>query len=166
MVGGVVSLVLAGGLGRGRVTRVSAQEATPEGGMTMEGVTLEPLAFGIAPVLPPAPALFQLARMRFAPGGRVTVPANDPGLVLILVEAGTMSGTATTPTRILRVAAVATPEADPFEEIAAGNEYTAGPGDSFIGEPSAGGDFRNDGPDELVLLIAGLQPDTGAAPAS
>lgn len=165
-VGGLVALILAGRFGGGRLPKTAAQAGTPEGGMTMEGVTLEPLAFGTAPVLPPAPALFQIARMRIAPGGHVSVPAEDPGLVLIYVEAGTLGGTATTSTRILRAARLATPEAEPFEEVAAGTEYTVGPGESFIGEPAAGGEFRNDGSDEVVLLIAGLQPEAAATPTT
>jgi hypothetical protein len=164
--GGLVALVLGGRFGGGRINQATAQEGTPEGGMTMEGVTLEPLAFGTAPVLPPAPALFQIARFRFAPGGHVSVPASDPGLVLIYVEAGTLTSTSNTPTRILRVTRLATPEAQPFEEVPAGTDFTAGPGDSFIGESTAGGEFRNDGTEETVLLIAGLQPDSGTAPTT
>lgn len=163
-IGGAIGLVLAGRFTSERIANAAAQEATPEGGMTMDGVTLEPIAFGVATTLPATPALFQMARMRFAPGGHVIIPADDPGLVLIYVEAGTLSGTATAPTRVLRAARFATPEAELFEDVAAGSAYTVEPGDSFIGEPSAGGDFRNEGPDEAVLLIAGLQPDSGGAP--
>jgi hypothetical protein len=40
------------------------------------------------------------------------------------------------------------------------------PGDSFVGLPEAGGEFRNDGDDDVVLLMAGIGPDQVATPAA
>ena len=49
-------------------------------------------------------------------------------------------------------------------EVAANAEFTAGPGDSFVGKDHSGGEFRNDGTEEVVLWIAGVEPDTSATP--
>lgn len=61
-------------------------------------------------------------------------------------------------TSVLRSDALATPAAAPFETVVAGTEFALDPGDSFIGLPDAGGEFRNDG-GEVVLLIAGISPE-------
>jgi hypothetical protein len=164
--GGLMTLVLAGLFGAGRISGAIAQEGTPPAGLGVEGAVFEPLAFGSVPVLPPAPASFQLVRVRMQPGGHISVPADDPGLVLIWVESGTLTTTNTTPVSVLRGALLATPEAQPFEDIPAGAEVTLGPGDSFIGPPHSGGESRNDGPDEVVFLIAGLSPEAAATPTS
>lgn len=164
--GALMTLVLVGLIGSGRGSQTLAQEGTPEAGMAIEGATFEPLAAGSAPVLPPAPASFQLVRVRIEPGGHISVPTTDPGIVLIWVESGTMTATSTDAVSVMRAALLATPETQPFEDIAAGAEFTVGPGDSFVGHPDAGGDFRNDGADEVILLIAGLQPEATAPPAT
>ncbi len=163
--GGLMALVLVGLFGSGRISGAIAQEGTPAAEMVVEGATFEPLAFGVAPALPPAPASFALVRVTIAPGGHISVPADDPELVLIYVESGTLTASATDPVRVLRGALLATPEAQPFEGVAAGTEYTMGPGDSSIGGPNSGGESRNEGTDEVVLLIAGLQPEGAATPA-
>ena len=164
--GGLIALVLAGLIAGGRIGETVAQEGTPPAGLGVEGAVFEPLAFGDAPMLPPAPASFQLVRVRIAPGGYISVPADDPGLVLIWVESGTLTGTNTTPVRVLRAARLATPEAQPFEDVAAGAAFALDPGDSFVGLPHSGGEYRNDGADELVLWISGLSPEAAATPTS
>jgi hypothetical protein len=160
----LMTLVLAGLFGAGRMSGTIAQEVTPEGEMTTEGTVFEPLAFGSVATLPAAPASFQLARARIEPGGHISVPADGPGLALIYVESGTMACIATTSTSVLRAAMLATPEVQPFEEVAAGTEFTVGPGDSFIGLPNAGGEFRNDGAEVVVLLVTDLHPETAGTP--
>ena len=96
LAGGGVALALD--LARPAMSPVVAQEGAAESGMTAEGAIFEPLAFGTTAVAPSAPAVFQLARIRIAPGGRISVPADDPGLVLIYAEAGTMTCVATVET--------------------------------------------------------------------
>lgn len=152
--------------GGGRIARTIAQDDPSEGGFEVEGATFEFLAAGVAPALPPAPALVHLARVRIAPGGHITVPADDPGVALIWVESGVANGYTTDSVSIMRAALVATPEASPFEEVAANTEFTAGPGDSFVGKDHSGGEFRNDGTDEVVLWIAGVEPETSATPTA
>jgi hypothetical protein len=162
---GWLTLVLVGLFGAGFISGTIAQEGTPEGS-GVEGAVFEPLAFGSVSTLPAAPASFQLVRVRIPPGGNISIPADDPGLVLIYVESGTMTSTATTSTSVLRAALLATPEAQPFEEVAAGAEFTVGPGDSFVGLPNSGGEFRNDGAEEVVLLIAGLLAEAAGTPTT
>jgi hypothetical protein len=164
VVGGLLALVLAGFVAGGRIGGTVAQEGTPPAGLGVEGAIFEPLAFGEVSELPQAPASFQLVRVRIAPGGHISVPAEDPGLVLIWVESGALTGTNTTPVRVLRAARLATPEAQTFEDVAAGAAFSVGPGDSFVGPPHSGGEYRNDGTDELVLWISGLSPEGAATP--
>ncbi len=166
LTGGLITLVLIGLFGNSRVIRTIAQEGTPESGMAVEGASFEPLAFGSVSVLPPAPAAFQLVRLRIAPGGHISVPPGDPGLVLIYMESGTMTSSSTASTSVMRAAMLATPAVPPFESIAAGAEFTVGPGDSFVGLPGDGGEFRNDGTEEAVALIAGLQPEAAGTPTT
>src|SRR5215216_6446109 len=122
-----VLTALVGLFGGGRVAGTIAQDDPSEGGFEVEDATFEFLAAGVAPTLPPAPALVHLARVRIAPGGHITVPADDPGVALIWVESGMMSGYTTDSVSIMRAALMATPEAPPFEEVAANTEFTAGP---------------------------------------
>lgn len=163
---GLIALLLLGLFGGARFDGTVAQEGTPPAGLGVAGAVFEPLAFGSVAVLPAAPASFQLVRVRIAPGGFISVPADDPGLVLIWVESGTLTGANTTPISVLRAALLATPEGRPFEDVAAGAEFTLGPGDSFVGPPLSGGEYRNDGAEELVLWISGLSPEADATPAS
>jgi hypothetical protein len=164
--GMLIALLLAGFVAGGRIGGTVAQEGTPPAGLGVEGAVFEPLAFGDVAELPQAPASFQLVRVRIAPGGHISVPAEDPGLVLIWVESGTLTGTNTTPVRVLRAARLATPESQPFEDVAAGAEFSLEPGDSFVGLPHSGGEYRNDGNDELVLWISGISPEAAATPAA
>jgi hypothetical protein len=157
---------MVGLFGGSHIASTIAQDDPSESGFEVEGATFEFLAAGVAPTLPQAPALVHLARARIAPGGHITVPADDPGTALIWVETGVMSGYTTDSVSIMRAALSATPEAQPFEEVAANVEFTAGAGDSFVGKDRSGGEFRNDGTEELVLWIAGVEPDTSATPAS
>jgi mannose-6-phosphate isomerase-like protein (cupin superfamily) len=162
---GGLMIILVGLLGAGYGIGTIAHEGTPASDMTAGGVIFEPLAFGSVATVPAAPASFQLARARIEPGGHISVPANGPGLALFYVESGTLTCSATTSTNVMRAAMLATPEVQPFEEVAAGTEFTVGPGDSFIGLPNAGGEFRNEGAEDVVLLVADLHPETAGTPA-
>src|SRR5690349_1920235 len=108
----------------------AAQEATPETAaaateMVMEGITVEDLAASKAPAFPPVPVDVGLVRLRFAPGGRFVAPrANDLGVALIYVEAGTITTRSTDPLLVMRGAAMATPGAQPSEHVPAETDVT------------------------------------------
>ena len=44
------------------------------------------------------------------------------------------------------------------EEVAAGTEFTLGPGESFVWPANVAGELRNDGPEPAVNLVAFLAP--------
>lgn len=157
----LVGLALTGRPGPAAI----AQEGTPVPGgfVAPEGVTFEPIAMGRAEAVPPAPADFVLIRVRFAPGATFAVDPSDPGLAIIYVEAGTLTFRPTAPIVVTRAAAMATPGAMAEERVAADTEVTLGPGDALIGPPNSGGEFRNDGQEEVRLLSAYLTPAMAAA---
>src|SRR4051795_3363947 len=77
----VVAVALIGliALGAG----AGAQEATPVTEVVFDRVEPEVLASGRIPAYPPEPAGMVLLHLRFEPGGRVLIPADDPGLDLV-----------------------------------------------------------------------------------
>ena len=160
----VVVIALIGLAVLGERPSVGAQEATPVTEMVFENVTVEPLAAGSLQTVPPLPADISLVRARFAPGGRVLVPANDPGTALFSIEAGTLTVRSTAPVMVTRGAGMATPGAQAQEQVAANAEFTLGSGDSFVGPPMSGGEFRNDGAEEAILLVVSIAPRMGGTP--
>ena len=85
----VVAVALIGLAALG--ARTDAQEATPVTEVVFDGVEPEVLASGLIPAYPPEPAGMVLLHLRFGPGGRVLIPADDPGLDLVYVEAGAVT---------------------------------------------------------------------------
>ena len=166
----LAGLVASGRLGGGAV----AQDATPaaEEFAPPAGVTFEPLGFGTAEELPPAPADFVLARIGFDPGAGFPIEADDPSVGLAYVESGTLTVRVEAPVRVTRaatIAAFATPGAveegavPAPEEVAAGTEFTLEAGDSAVFPPNAPGEVRNDGTERAVALVALIVPPEGAA---
>jgi quercetin dioxygenase-like cupin family protein len=121
-----------------------AQEATP--------VTEEVLAFGPVPAYPPEPAAIGLLRTRIAPGGQIVVPAEDPALGLLYVEAGAVTVRFTAPVVVVRGATQAE------ERVPASEEFTLQAGDAFVAPPPSGGEFRNEGAEEATILVAVVVP--------
>jgi hypothetical protein len=130
---------------------VVAQEATPVTEPVFEGVELELVTFGPIPAYPPEPAEITLLRLRFEPGGRLLVPADDPGMAIHYVEVGTMSFRFSAPVVVTR-------GAQDQEQIPADTEFTLEAGDAFTAPPPSGGEFRNDGTEEATVLIAVIGP--------
>ena len=163
----LVAVVLAGSVVAGRGgSLVLAQAGTPPAGEVgaPTGVRFEPLGFGTAAKLPTAPASVVLARVHFEPGGSFPL-GQDPSLVLLYVEAGTLTLRADAPLQVVRAAAraaLATPgaAAAPLipEEVAAGTEATLGAGDSTVPPLGAPGAVRNAGPAPAVALVAVVEP--------
>jgi hypothetical protein len=136
-----------------------AQEATPVTEAVFEGVELEVLTFAPIPGYPPEPAEIALLRLRFEPGGRLLVPADDPGMAIHYVEAGTLTVRFSAPVVVTR-------GAKDQEQVAADTEFTLAMGDSFTAPSPSGGEFRNDGTEEATLLIAVIGPVAAATPAA
>ncbi|MDQ3694489.1 MAG: hypothetical protein M3464_12810 [Chloroflexota bacterium] len=120
------------------------------------GVTSDLLAAGMTEEIPPAPALLELLRFTFAPGGYVELPETSPATALIFVETGDMTVTMDADAVVQRNApGTANPETD---EYAAGTEFTVAAGQSMIGQPYAAVDARNVGEEPLVIFMAVIQP--------
>jgi mannose-6-phosphate isomerase-like protein (cupin superfamily) len=120
------------------------------------GVSADLLAADVTEAVPPVPALLELLRFTFAPGGYVELPETSPATALIYVEAGEMTVTMDAAAVVERSAPGApNPERD---EYAAGTEFTVAAGQSMIGPPLAAVDARNDGEEPLVILMAVVQP--------
>jgi hypothetical protein len=130
---------------------VHAQEATPVTEPLFEGVELEVVTFGPVPAYPPEPAEIALLRLRFEPGGRLLVPADDPGMAIHYVEIGTLTFRFSTPVVVTR-------STQEQEQVPAETEFTLEAGDAFTAPPPSGGEFRNDGTEEATLLIAVIGP--------
>jgi hypothetical protein len=164
LVVGLVGFLVLFGVWRG----ATAQEGSPAAGTPSaeatgaELVTLEPIAFGMAEELPPAPAVLQLVRLRIAPGGEFSQPDGDPGAALIVVEMGALTASLT------RDAVVTRGLGGDKEPIAANQSFQMNAGDSVVASAGSGGTFRNEGTEEAVFLGAGIRPvETAAAtPAS
>jgi len=131
---------------------------------TVEGATAELLAVGQLPSSLPQPAGIGLQRVRIDPGGSIVVPADDPKVVLFYVESGTLTVRSTVPAVVTRGAALATPGTQAQEEIPAETEFTMRAGDSSLSPAGSGGELRNDGGEEVILLASLIAPLPAATP--
>ena len=170
----ILVTVFVGAASAGRAGSHAATQdgtPTPEGDapLTAEGpdlrVRYEPLASGPVPALPAAPEEIVLIRLRLAPGGTFVLDPRDSGPTLYFVQAGTLTAQLSAPVRVRRVgeispeeleAAVATgePGAPVEEAVPANAAVTVGLDDSFVVAPQTGGELRNEGQEEVVLLAA------------
>ena len=169
LIASVLAVALLGALAVGRLTApTGAQEGTPPVGEEgLEGLTFEPLGFGVAEELPAAPAGLSLFRATLAPGTSIPIEADDPSVALVYVESGALTARVEAPMRVLRAAAVAafaTPGAAPEpEEVPAGTEFTLEAGDPAVFPPNVGGEIRNDGGVPTVLLATLIEPEQAEA---
>jgi quercetin dioxygenase-like cupin family protein len=161
----VGSLLFSGG------RLVAAQDATPaasDEGAPPEGVTFEFLGGGETETLPAAPAGMYLVRITLAPGASLPGEADDPSLILVVVEAGTVSLNIDAPITVLHATANEEPGPEDFEPIEAGQNFTMEVGDSAILPANVAGEIGNDGTEDVVLLGAIVEPSgqDGATPVS
>jgi hypothetical protein len=175
---GVVLVLLSGVVALGATFTAGAQSDVVERGHPIpnqgEGesvftnATPDLLAVGLLPFSPPQPAALALQRVRIAPGGHVATPGGDPRVVLVYVESGTLTVTNTLAATVMRGAAPATPGADAQEAIPAETEFTLRAGDSFFSPAGSGGELRNDGMEEVILLagIIVAVPEGTATPGA
>jgi hypothetical protein len=143
-----------------------AQEATPAPFATpgpgefavAPGQIGRDLAAGQLDALPQTPAFIAISRITSAPGSVFTGVPDNPSAALILVESGHGTWRLQAPVTITRTTGP--------EPVAAGAAFTLGPGESFVWPPLVAGEFRIEGPEPAVTLVAYLAPvgDEGATP--
>jgi quercetin dioxygenase-like cupin family protein len=167
----VVMLVGSLLVGGGRL--VAAQDASPAAGdeeWPPEGVTFEFLGGGYTESLPSAPANMYLVRLTIQPGASVPGEADDPSLILIVVESGAVTVNLDAPITVLHATANQEPTDNDFEQVPAGQDVTMEQGDSAILPANTTGEVRNDGTENAVLLGAIVEPgdqdEGGATPAA
>jgi redox-sensitive bicupin YhaK (pirin superfamily) len=163
-----IGLVLLGVAALGARLDASAQDAFKRGESVFTNATAELLAVGTLPSSLPQPAELALQRVRIAPGGHIVTPGDDPRVTLIYVERGTLTVRNTVPTQLTRGAVMATPGAEAQEAIPAETEFTMSAGDANLSPAGSGGELRNEGTEEVILL-AGLivpVPDGAATPGA
>jgi len=140
-----------------RQAESEVQTVRKEGESVFVGATPQLLAAGAVPAYPPLPADIALQRVRIAPGGHVDTPGDDPRLVLLYVERGTLTVRNT-------VAAVVTRADGSRTAMPAGMTFTMGAGDAYVSPVRSGGELRNAGTAEVSLLAALLVPDLPGTP--
>src|SRR5215212_5390281 len=153
-----VALIVLAALG----AHAGAQEAPPVTEVVFDRVDAEVLASGRIPAYPSEPAGMVLLHLRFEPEGRVLIPADDPGLDLVYVEAGAVTIHINVPVVAMRGAGLATPQAQAQEEFAADTEFTLRAGDSFVAPALSGGEMRSIEAETRVLIayVAPVPPAT------
>jgi hypothetical protein len=157
-----VLLVLLGVAALGASRSATARDEIPIYSAMKAGeltdATAELLAVGLLPASLSQPAAIALQRVRIAPGGSIAVPADDPKVVLFYVERGTLTVRNTVPAVVTRGAALATPGAETQEAIPAETEFTMSAGDSSLSPAGSGGELRNAGSEEVILLASLIAP--------
>ena len=166
-----VGLVLLGvaALGASRSATVQADQIELiVGESVFADATPTLLALGVVPAYPALPAALALQRVVIAPGGRITTPADDPRVTLIYVERGTLTVRNTVATQVTRGAVMATPGAEAQEAIPAETEFTMSAGDATLSPGGSGGELRNEGSEEVILLASIIVPvpDGAATPGA
>jgi hypothetical protein len=142
-------------LGFGGTTR--AQDAMKMGESVFTDATPTLLADGAVAAFPSEPAGIALQRVHITPGGQIDTPADDPRLVLLTVEQGTITVRNTVSVNVTR-------QTQEQETVPAETEYTMAVGDAYLSPAGSGGSLRNTGPDEAILLAAIVYPAPAATP--
>ena len=89
---------------------------------------------------------------------RLRTPGDDPRVTLIYVKRGTLTVSNTVPTVVTLGTALATPGAQAQDAIPAETEFTMSAGDANLSPGGSGGELRNDGSEELILLASLIVP--------
>jgi hypothetical protein len=135
-----------------RHTPARAQEATPAPTVVGE-ITVEETLFGLADILPPAPALISHYRIDMPPGTHLAVDP-DPGLGMNIVASGMVT---VAPAEDITLTRAGVPD----QVLPGGEEARVGPGDGFMWMPEIAGELRNDGTEPAVLLVVVIFPEAG-----
>jgi len=157
----VVAIMLLGLLALHAQPVAIAQEATPAADEMMpEGFTFEPLTFAFG-VDMTSPFDLLVARLTLAPGTALPGEENDPSVGIVVVESGTLTVQVDGPVTVTRGAglgeALASAEqsgdfGNLTEPVAAGEAVTLEAGDAAYLPANAGGELRNDGEEQVVML--------------
>jgi redox-sensitive bicupin YhaK (pirin superfamily) len=163
-----VLVVLIGVAALGASRSATARDEIPEAFKAGElaDATAELLAVGLLPSSLPQPAAIALQRVRIAPRGRIEVPVDDPKLVLFYVERGTLTVRNTVDAVVTRGATLATPGAQTQEAISAETEFIMSAGDATLSSAGSGGELRNDGTEEVILLASLIAPVPAGTPVA
>jgi hypothetical protein len=153
-----LAVVLSSMVVSGSRLTADAQEATPEGQMLAEGVSVLLLAGAPGMSLPSSPATVLLTRYEIEPGASQVSDASDPGLALIYQESGTGTIRLEAPVTVTRGATGAQ------EEVPANTDFSLAPGDSFAWPPYVAGEARNDGTETVQALVVVIVPEETATP--
>ena len=156
----VLSVVLLGVvvLDASRSATAQRPDYEAQGESVFTNATAELLAVGTLPSALPQPAELALQRVVIAPGGHIDTPGDDPRVVLLYVERGTLTVRTTVATVVTRGAALATPGAQAQEAIPAETEFTMSAGDATLSPGGSGGELRNEGSEEVILLASIIVP--------
>jgi len=122
-----------------------------EGESVFTNATPELLADGLVPAYPSLPAAIALQRVHIAPGGSIVTPGDDPRVVFLYVERGTLTVRNT-------VATVVSRGMQDQEAVPAETEFTMSVGDSYLSPTGSGGEVRNAGTEEVSLLASIIVP--------
>jgi hypothetical protein len=87
-------------------------------------------------------------------------------VVLLYVERGTLTVRNTVATQVTRGATLATPGAEAQEAIPAETEFTMSAGDSSLSPAGSGGELRNEGSEEVILLASLIVPIPAGTPVA
>lgn len=126
-------------------------------------VAIEPVGGGVVPPLLAAEAGVRLDRASFEPGSRLAVPAADRSLLMVAVEAGSLSVRSSAPLVIERAAPSGSAGPVARELVAAGAEAALGVGDAFVRPLGSEQDLSNPGGAPAAALLASVAPDLVAA---
>lgn len=166
LVGVLIMLAVAAGVGGTVYPTARAQDATPDteqAADTDETGTFRALASGSMELLAPGTANLGFGRITLAPGGSVPFDPNDPSAVLVYIASGEVTFRVETEMTVARGVATGTPMPTEPEVVAANTEFTLLEGDSALFPPAISGEARNEGTEEAVAWIVTLAHLTAAA---
>jgi hypothetical protein len=121
-----------------------------------EGVTVDVFASAVAEAIPQDANLLLLFRMTLAPGAVYPLAEDEGNLTLVEVERGTLTATGDADLRIARAGA----EPGLEEAVPANQAFMLDAGDSALFAPDLMGEVRNDGTEDVGLLILEAVPAT------
>lgn len=157
----IVLVLLGRAVPGGSPTAFAAQEGTPvsEDEQQSKRVSFESVGFGVASVLPSAPADVELFRLGIDPGADFPLLEENPSLALIIVESGEVILLADIPITVSHASGG-------METIPAGKELTMEAGDSVTVPPLVAGEVRNDSNEEASMLVVNIFPHEGSEGAT
>ena len=166
LLGVLIMLTVAGGVGGTLYPSARAQDATPaseQAADTVDTGTFRALAFGSMELLAPGTANLGFGRITLAPGASVPFDPNDPSVVLVYIASGAVTFQVETEMTVTRGVAAGTPMPTEPEVVAPNTEFILLEDDSALFPPAISGEARNDGTEEAVVWIVTLAHLTEAA---